>query len=177
MRALLLSILPFFVWAQTATLKSIIDADTLLLTQNKKSIICQLAFIDAPESQNNARAKNQAKQCGLKVDEIIVAGKLATDFTHKTIAIGKEYKIDTITPIKDGWARCIIHIPQGTHPQLHPTLNGVLLDQGYGVFHKADNHHKEAKQMRERAELSQKEHRGLWKNETFLMECLKEFNK
>lgn len=177
MRLILLFCLPLFLWAQTATLKKIIDADTLLFIQNNKHIICQLAFIDAPESQPNERAKSQAKKCGLKTKEITNAGKIATTFTHKTISLNKEYKIDTITPLNDGWTRCIVHIPQGTHPQLHPTLNGVLLDQGYGTFHDADNHHKEAKQMQERAEIAQKEKRGLWKSDVPAMECLKRFNQ
>jgi endonuclease YncB( thermonuclease family) len=177
MRFIFIFCLPLFIWAQNATLQKIIDADTLIFKYKNKQIICQLAFIDAPESVPNDRVKAQAKKCGLGVDDITNAGKIATEYTIKAIPPGKEYKINLITPIKDKWARCIIHIPQGTHPQLNPTLNGVLLDQGYGVFHKADAFEKEAKQMIERANLSQKENRGLWKKTPQIMECLKKFNQ
>lgn len=177
MRLLILIFLPLFVWAKGALLHGIVDADTLIFTQDNKRIICQLAFIDAPESQPYERAKKQAKICSLEVDAITNAGQMATEYTSKTVLIGKSYDIDIITPIESGWARCVVHIPQGTHPQLHPTLNGVLLDQGYGVFHQADNLQKEAKQMRERAEIAQKEHRGLWKKAPDIMECLKQFNR
>jgi len=177
MRFILLFCLPLFIWAQNATLYKIIDADTLVFKYENKQIICQLAFIDAPESVGNERAKAQAKKCGLKIDEITNAGKLATEYATKSISSGKDYKLDFLTPIKDGWTRCVVHIPQDTHPQLHPTLNGVLLDQGYGVFHKADVPSKESKQMQVRTELSQKEHRGLWKKTQKVMECLKEFNQ
>ncbi len=177
MRFILLFCLPLFIWAQNATLYKIIDADTLVFKYENKQIICQLAFIDAPESEANNRAKTQAKQCNIQTSQIADAGKLATQYTIKSIALEKDYKLDFLSPIKDGWVRCVVHIPQGTHPQLHPTLNGVLLDQGYGVFHRADAPSKESKQMQERAELSQKEHRGLWKKSKKVMDCLKEFNQ
>jgi hypothetical protein len=169
--------LPLFLWAQSATLKTIVDTDTLIFTQKDDYIICQLAFIDAPESKINSRALDQAKECSVPIEEIIHAGKTANDFMSKSIKAGKEYEIDIISPIKNHWTHCIVHIPQGTHPQLHPTLNGVLLDQGYGVFHKTLLSHKEAKQMQERANLSQKELRGLWKKFPKIMKCLKAYNQ
>ncbi|NLC28458.1 MAG: hypothetical protein GX780_06765 [Campylobacteraceae bacterium] len=173
MRLIFICFLPIFLWAKSATLSAILDGDTLLFLEENSKLICQLAFIDAPELEPNKRALFQEKSCKIHLNDLIDAGEEAASFVAKNVSIGQKYNIEVLATFKDGWASCIVHIPQGTHIQLNPNLNALMLDQGYAVFYNtASSNKKLVTSMKERATLAKKESRGLWKNAPKVMNCL-----
>ncbi|MBE0495748.1 MAG: hypothetical protein IBX45_05015 [Campylobacterales bacterium] len=128
-------LLPLLAWSFEGTLIQIVDGDTVVLKDQKESqTICQLGFLDAPEDRANARLASQATRCGLSQALLKEAGIEATAFIKSTLVLGETYTYELLSPRSNGWAHCLIHIPKAAHAQLHPTINGVMLDQGYGVF-------------------------------------------
>ena len=177
MRLILICFLPIFLWSKPATLSAIIDGDTLVFLEKERKIICQLAFVDAPEISSNKRTISQEKACQISLKTLIDAGKSAKDFIAKNININQEYELKIISTSKNAWVNCIIYIPQGTHTQLNPSLNVVMLDQGYAVFYNSAPHdEKLSSSMKERANLAKREFRGLWKKAPEVMECLDRSN-
>lgn len=173
MRVLWWLIVPLLVWAVEGRLVQIADGDTVVFQNPNTTItICQLAFIDAPEDHENKRLQSQITRCGLAKAHLLAAGKEATVFIKNTLELGQTYRYETLGPPQGSWAHCIVYIPKAAHAQLHPTLNGVMLDQGYGVFLPFPQPSSRASAMEKFSHAAQKEKRGLWKSHPEVMECL-----
>lgn len=165
-------IAPLLLWAESGKLIQVVDGDTVVFSTKNKKMICQIAYVDTPEKRVNQTVIAQSSQCKIDRKRIISAGKKANEYMHSLVKVGQEYKIDVIERHNESWARCVVHVPKGVHVSLHPTLNGLLLEQGYGVPHKLSTFEKLPKTVEENTVLSQKEKRGLWKDYRDVMDCL-----
>ena len=165
---------PLLLWAETGKLVQIVDGDTMVFSFKNKKTVCQIAYVDMPEIHNNPRVKTQSKRCKIGEKHIIDAGKKATQYLHSVVHVGQPYEVDILERDQRGWARCIVHIPKGLHVSLHPTINGLMIEQGYGVTYRLTSYEKLPNAIEETMDLVQKTKRGLWKDDSDVMECLKE---
>jgi len=166
-------LLPLLAWGLEGALVQIVDGDTVVLKDTKGSqTICQLGFLDAPEDRANDRLMAQATRCNLPQSSFMQAGQEATAFIKATLVLGETYTYELLSPKNNSWAHCLIHIPKAAHAQLHPTINGVMLDQGFGAFFPLGKQSPHANEMEKFAKAAHKEVRGLWKTHPRIMECL-----
>ena len=173
MRWMVFLLFPLFLSAKEGMLIQIADGDTVVFQNPNTTVtICQLAFIDAPEDHENKRVQSQTSRCALPKARLLEAGREATLFIKKAVELGQTYRYETLGSAEGNWAHCIVHIPKAAHAQLHPTLNGVMLDQGYGVFLPFSQKSSHANAMEKFSQAAQKEKRGLWKTHPHVMECL-----
>lgn len=173
MKFLSILFLPLLLWAQSGKLLHVIDGDTLLFLVDNKKVLCQLAYVDAPESHTSEFLTKQSKQCAVPEEKIMSAGKIAKEYLASLVKEGNSYTINIVEDNEGIWATCVVPIPKGVHISINPTLNQLLLEQGYGVTYKRYEKEILPIKLREDASLAQKEKRGLWKRFDDVMECLK----
>lgn len=104
-------------------LTKIVDGDTV----HFGNIICRFAYIDTPESTNNARLNSKLEKCtGVTVETMIKAGKSAKEYTEKMLIKGKTYKYNIVST--DRYNRNVCEIYKDAE-----LFNLKMVEEGFAV--------------------------------------------
>jgi endonuclease YncB( thermonuclease family) len=157
---LMLTILPAI--AEEMTYNRTVDGDTVVMTSKMgQPVNCRLAYVDTPESANNAKARVDSVRCKVSVPTIVVQGYTAKKFTQTYMSLHpvQDVKVNSV----DRYGRYVCEIGN---------LNIVLIQQGFAVpyltyIKKADR--PKFIKLKDEAKAN---YVGLWKSSPTLMECM-----
>jgi micrococcal nuclease len=164
---LLATILVTLLFADTGTLRKVVDGDTLYFYSRGKTVKCRLAWIDTPESHYNARVKKKAKRCpGIVPARMVEAGKKAADHTRSLVKRGKGYRYEVTGGDRYGRKICVVRLPGGE------ILNEVMVRDGYAAPFWKYIPASMAERMGKLSREAKRKKAGLWKDYRPVMECL-----
>lgn len=147
--------------AEIMTVSKVVDGDTIYFKHMGKTIKCRVAFIDAPESRKNTKAKKDTEGCLTTLDYMVAAGNEASRYAKRKLPVGSKHKVNIID--RDRYKRAICEIDNyGT---------SIVMD-GYAYpyfkYIPKNKHRKYIVNVR-----YAKSHRlGLWRKYPSAMKCL-----
>jgi len=144
------------------------DGDTIALRSGGKKVVCRVAYIDTPEKRKNRKYKRDISRCAyLAREEMVKAGKLATEYAKKQLPRGSKIKFFTVDKDRYGRAICKIYTPKGE------LYNYKAVADGYAVpyYRYITNRHKRTR-FDSTVTRAKREKLGLWKVTPRAMECL-----
>jgi len=175
--ALLLILIPAIAFAQTYTVERVIDGDTIVVTTPEgKSEKVRLIGIDAPESRDNDKAKQDSKRTGQDLETINKMGQEATEFVKRWVKLGQEVRLEFDIQERDKYGRLLAYVylkPIGWEktprwlylgPEGGLFLNAVIISAGYATPMTIPPNVKYADLFEELYEEAREQKRGLWKD-------------
>lgn len=138
------------------TILRVIDGDTLRVRDGEEEITVRLLGIDTPEVRANRKAKKDAEEWGVTVEEIIACGEKASAFVSAIAPPGLQVRL-TIDG-EDAYGRTLAYValPDGRG------LNEILVRNGAAL---APSHYRHVRWV-EFAEIqreAREKRRGFWK--------------
>ena len=152
---LLLFVLAGDTFAETFTVKKVIDGDIFELSDGK---IVRLIGIDAPDSRPTSRAKMFAQRSGKKLEDILAVGKRARKFVQKLIE-GKKVRLEFDRQEKDQDGNLWAYVYEVGSESL---INAKIVESGYATPQIIPPNVKFSKRFKELFNQAQTNKRGLW---------------
>jgi len=167
-------ILPYLLFAKSATLTSIIDGDSVVLKDGKTNVVCHLGDLDALEVRVNSKLKREMRKCKFSKKEFLDAGLLSLNYAKSILKIGTkyEYTIERYFPNKN--PVCHLKIPKGLHVELSPYFDKLMISSGFALPYVIYSEPKYSQTLLKLAKEAKKQKKGLWKSHFNLMKCLVE---
>ena len=164
------------VFAETYTVKRVVDGDILLLTNGER---VHLIGIDTPEVHESDKLIRDAKRSGKDFETIIAMGKKASEFV-KGLVDDKEVTLEFDVQERDKYGRllayvwykaedptedCVKVLPDGTYaPCLYDwMLNSEIIAYGYATPMTIPPNVKYAELFEKLYQEARENKRGLWK--------------
>lgn len=93
-------------YAEPMKFVRVVDGDTIIfLDKNNAKIDCRIAYVDTPESVNNAKARKNAAKCNVPVSNIVSIGQLSKEYAHNFFLMHPT--IDVVINNKDQYNRSV----------------------------------------------------------------------
>lgn len=168
MKTALLILFIFFqtAFAELATLKRVIDADTLVFeSELNGEYKCRLYGVDAPEKSKSKKLEKDARLAKAEKKDIIEAGKKASLFAKKSLKLNAPYVLGIYDTDRYGRKLCVVYYEQGN-------FNEKLLSSGFGVVYKKGKYTESAelKETLKKAQLQAiSSNAGLWRSAKNIM--------
>ena len=148
-------------------LERVVDGDTLRFYAGGERLTCRIAYIDAPESHANARAKRKAAACrGVALGRMTEAGRLAAEHAEKLLRRGKTYRIRILGEDRYGRSICLVALPGGG------TFNEAMVDDGFAIAYRKYIPVGLLPRFERMQKAARAGKKGLWKSHTASMRCL-----
>jgi len=118
-------------WSAThsASVHSVKDGDTIVVTINGKQEQLQLLGIDAPEDVPNPKLQKDVERTGLKQDALITIGKLATKHLKSLTVPGQAVGVEANLAKRDRYGRVPAVVKSASGHQ----INAAMVADGYAV--------------------------------------------
>lgn len=118
----------------------------------------RLIGVDAPESEDNPKAKRDAERSGQSLSFIFAVGQKATEFTKSYLQRGTNVNLELDVQQKDNYGRLLayVYLPDGT------MLNALLLQEGYAQIMTIPPNVKFADMFLRTQQEAREANRGLW---------------
>jgi len=174
--------------AQTYTVERVIDGDTILVTDGKKSMEVDLIGIDAPPivygEEGDAMIPegnifDEAKKWSKDFDEVEKMGQEATEFVKGLVKSGQELRLEFDVQAKDKYGRLLAYVYslicrncevqevsgyeyKRTEDAVYLNLNSTIIRQGYATPMTIPPNVNYADLFKELYEEAREQKRGLW---------------
>jgi len=96
--------------AEQATVISVSDGDTVVLSVNSKRERVRLIGIDTPESHDNRRARKQSERTHQDIQMILEQGRAAAQFAQKLLPRGSAVRIEYDSERRDHYGRLLAYL-------------------------------------------------------------------
>ncbi len=104
-----------------------IDGDTaIFLDSNNTKVDCRMAYVDTPESVNNAKARKNAAKCKVSVDQVVALGTQSKNYAHEYFTAHPI--VDVVINSKDQYGRSVCVVQD---------YNLGLIKDGYANVYKS----------------------------------------
>lgn len=155
-------------YAAYGIIAKVTDGDTVALRSGGKKIVCRVAYIDTPEKGKNKKYQRDVSRCAyLAREEMVKAGKLATEYAKKQLPRGNKIKFYTLGKDRYGRAICRIYTPKGE------LYNYKAVADGYAIpYYRYIKSRKERTRYDGAVMRAHREKLGLWKDVPRAMQCL-----
>jgi micrococcal nuclease len=112
---------------EQATVRNIVDGDTLKVSYQGQKELVRLIGIDTPESRKNKKAFKDSRRSGDDVESITSMGKEATNYVKGMVKPGDVINLEFDTQRRDKYRRllCYVYLPNGR------MLNEEIIKAGY----------------------------------------------
>ncbi len=137
----------------------IVDGDTIDLLFDKESTRIRLIGIDTFESRSSTKAKAQAYDYGISVEEVIRRGKRATVYIKEKLSKRVKYYLEYDEDFKDRYGRTLGYVWFSNHEM----LNMDIICDGYAVPLTIQPNDKYASQFTHCYEDAKAQGLGVWK--------------
>lgn len=145
--------------ADTVTVTRVIDGDSLVVFDGDSEIVVRLIGVDTPESRNSPKAKRDAEQWGVPVEEILEAGREASAFTASICPPGIAVTLPAADRKRDLYGRFLAYVilPDGR------CINEVLVRMGYATVYRQEKFERKADYV-EAERVAMGRNRKFWKS-------------
>jgi micrococcal nuclease len=142
-----------------ATVKRVVDGDTLTIIYKGKEENVRLIGIDAPESRINPKAKKDAERSGKDIQTIISQGKEATQFVKTLVRRGDTLSVEFDVGKRDQYRRLLgyVYLSDGR------MLNEEIVRAGYASLLSYPPNVKYQERFLKAYKGARENKRGLWK--------------
>ena len=142
-----------------ATVKRIVDGDTLEVIYKSNDERVRLIGVDTPESFINKKAYRDARRENKDIETIIAAGKAAAKYTSSLIKTGDEVFLEFDVQPRDKYHRLLAYV----YLKNGKMLNDELVKNGYASPMTVPPNVKYQKKFLESYKSAIKNKKGLWK--------------
>lgn len=172
------------VYAQTYTVKRVIDGDTIIVTMDGKDETVKLIGIDAPENEPNDKAKRDSERTGQDLETIIKMGQKAKKFLIMFLNGEEDVMLEFDVQNRDKHGRLLAYVwfyPSSFHVkkvffdikvdtpfQSMTMLNNTILKSGYATPMTIPPNVKHADLFKELYDEAKENKRGLWASDLMI---------
>jgi micrococcal nuclease len=141
-----------------ATVKRVVDGDTLVIDMDSGEEKVRLIGVDTPESKKNKKAEKDSSRSGQSLDAIVALGKRAAAFTKELVPPGTEVVIETDVQGRDKYGRLLVYVylPDGR------MVNMVIIAEGYASTMTIPPNVKHAEEFLKAERSARAQNKGLW---------------
>lgn len=143
----------------TATVKKIVDGDTIKVILNSKVEVIRFIGMDAPEKSNNSRAKSISKKFHEDIKTITEHGKASFAKLESLLPKGTTVEIEFDVKPRDDYGRMLAYV----RTKNGELINEKMISEGYAYAMTVPPNVKYAGRFKKAFAIAKKQKKGLWR--------------